>query len=152
MKYVYSTEIHQSLARVIILFNNQENLLEWMPNIVSLELISGDQSDVGAISKLVFKTKTLDYEAIETITKKRLPFLFTRTYKMRDIIIEVNDSFTNAGKNLVSYESKVQVSYRGLMLSIGWSMGWYFKKMMRKRMTGFKHFAENYVELTSPTT
>ena len=140
--------MHQSLARVIILFNNQDNLLEWMPELINLELVSGDPSDVGAVSKLNFKTKTLDFEAIETITKKSLPTLFARTYKMRDIYIGVNDSFKNVGKNLVSYESKIEVSFSGLMLFIGWAMGWYFKKKAQNRMYSFKRFAENYVELT----
>jgi hypothetical protein len=148
MKYVCSVEIHQSLARVIILFNNQESSLEWLPELVNLELVSGDPSDVGAISKLNFKTKTLDYEVIETITRKSLPSLFARTYKMRDIAIETNDSFTNEGKNLTGYKSQIEVSYSGLMLLVGWLMGWYFKKKARNRMMSFKRYAENYVELT----
>jgi len=148
MKYVCSVDIFQSLAQVIVLFNNPDNTTEWMSELVNLELIKGAPSDVGAVSRLTFRTKTLDFDVIETITKKNLPSQFARVYKMRDIALEVNDSFAVAGKHLTRYTSKNEVSFSGLMLPVGWVLKWYFKKRTHKQMKDFKYFAENYVELT----
>lgn len=147
MKYVSSIEIHLSLPRVIELYSNPAHRLEWMQDLESSEAVSGSQGHTGAVSSLMFKTKRLEFEAIETVLKNNLPSEYVHIYQTRDIDLKMSDSFESTGDNLTKVTSKTQVTFSGLMLSIGWVAKYFFKKYTRKQMNSFKHFAENYVEL-----
>ena len=148
MKYVSSVEIHLSLPRVIELFDNPIHQLEWTPNLASTEMVSGTPGHTGAVSRLVFKTKRLEYEAIETILKNKLPSEFDHLYQTRDIGLEMNESFESIGDNLTKLTSRNKVTFSGLMPLIGWTTKQFFKKHTSRQLKAFKYFAENYVELT----
>ena len=152
MKYVSSVEIHLSLPKVIELYGNSAHRSEWMQDLESSESVSGNQGHTGAVSSLMFKTKRLEFEAIETIMKNNLPSEYVHVYQTRDIDLKMSDSFESIGDNLTKLTSKTQVTFSGLILLIGWATKYFFKKYTHRQLNSFKHFAENYVELTSPTT
>ena len=148
MKYVSSVEIHLSLSRVMELFDNQSHQLEWIPNLASSELVSGTLGHTGAVTRLLFKTKRLEYEAIETVIKNKLPSEFDHLYQTSDIGLEMNESFESVGDNLTRLTSINKVTFSGLMPLIGWATKQFFKKHTHRQINAFKHFAENYVELS----
>ena len=55
MKYTNEVVIGIPLKRVIELFDSQENLFKWQPELISFEHLSGEKGEVGAKSKMVCK-------------------------------------------------------------------------------------------------
>ena len=55
MKYSNEVIINLPLNRVMELFDSEENLFKWQPELISFEHFSGEKGEVGAKSKLKYK-------------------------------------------------------------------------------------------------
>ena len=81
MKYSVEIEIKLPRARVTELFDNADNLKEWMPSLLKFEHLSGEPGQNGAKSKLTYKMRGKEMEMVETITLRNLPEQMNSTYK-----------------------------------------------------------------------
>ncbi len=143
MKYTVNVEIDLPRARVIELFDSEENLYKWQEGLQSIELIRGTRGAVGAESKLVFKMGKRDLEMTEKIIRKELPDLFESTYDAKGVYNVVQSRFIEVGPEKTRYESENEFQFSGFMKVIGFLMKGAFPKQTMKYLTSFKAFAEH---------
>ena len=93
MKYTNEVVINLPLKKVIELFDSEENLFKWQPELISFEHLSGEKGEVGAKSKLRYTMGKREIEMIETITVKNLPKEFSATYEAKDVWNEMKNYF-----------------------------------------------------------
>ena len=85
MKYTVELDINLPIDRVIELFDNTENMYEWMEGLQSFESLEGTPGQVGAKSKMVFISGKREIEMVETITVKNLPDEFSAIYEANGV-------------------------------------------------------------------
>ena len=143
MKYNIEVEVDLPIEEMISLFDNSENLKEWMPNLVSFEHLNGEPGQVGAQSKYVVSHGSKTCELIETITVRNLPGQFDGTYETDGIWNEVKNVFIEIDKSKTKWiahsEFKSDKFMMKLMMTL---MPGLFKKESLKFMNSFKAFAE----------
>ena len=144
MKYKLEVEINQPVNKVVELFDNSDNMKEWMDGLQSFEPISGTSGQEGAKSKLHFKMGKREIEMIETIIKKNLPDEFSGTYEARGVFNIVKNSFVPIENNRTKYVTEQEFQFKGFMKLMGALMPGAFKKQTLKYMNAFKEFAEKH--------
>ena len=143
MKYSNEITIKRPLDQVVALFDNSENLKEWMTGLQSLEHLSGEPGKPGAKSKLVFKRGKGLMEMTETITENNLPELFSGTYEVSGTVNIQQNSFKALDEHHTQWISHSEFRFSSLgMKLMGWLMPGAFKKQSKAFMVKFKEFAE----------
>ena len=142
MKYSSEIVIDRPLSKVIELFDNQDNLKEWMEGLISFEPISGEPGQVGAKSGLKFKTDRGEMEMIETVTVRNLPKEFTGTYEAKGVFNIVKNIFIPISETKTKYITEQEFQFQGFMKIIGFLMPGAFKKQSMKYLVAFKEFVE----------
>ena len=99
MKFSSEIEINKPVEKVVALFDNPNNLKEWMEGLQSFEPISGTPGQVGAKSKLRFKMGRREIEMIETILVRNLPEEFSGTYEANGVYNIVKNKFVSLPEN-----------------------------------------------------
>jgi carbon monoxide dehydrogenase subunit G len=142
MKYSSEIVIDRPMSKVIELFDNQDNLKEWMEGLISFEPISGEPGQVGAKSRLKFKTDRGEMEMIETVTVRNLPKEFTGTYEAKGVFNIVKNIFIPISETKTKYITEQEFQFQGFMKIIGFLMPGAFKKQSMKYLVAFKEFVE----------
>lgn len=142
MKYINKVVVKLPLAKVIELFDSEENLFKWQPELISFEHISGKKGEVGAKSRLTYKMGKREIKMIETITVKNLPDEFSGTYEGKGIWNEVKNCFEAIDENTTKWHSDCDFEFRGFMKLIAFVMPGSFREKSQKYMEQFKAFAE----------
>lgn len=143
MKYTCEIEINKPVARVVTLFDNPENLKQWMPGLLSFEPLSGTPGQPGAKSKLKFQMRKREIEMIETVTVRNLPAEFSGTYEAKGVFNVVKNSFLPAGQDKTRYVTEQEFQFSGFMKLMGFLMPGAFKKESMKYLHNFKKVAES---------
>lgn len=143
MKYSNEVIINQPLNRVIELFDSEENLFKWQPELISFEHFSGEKGEVGAKSKLKYKMGKREVEMIETITVKDLPKEFSGTYETKGVWNEVKNYFEVVDENTTKWHSDCHFKFSGFMNLMAFFMPGSFRKQSQKYLDQFKVFAES---------
>lgn len=145
MKYTCEIEINKPVERVVELFDDPKLMGQWMKGLQSFEHISGTPGQVGAKSKLRFKTGKREMEMIETITKRNLPEEFSGTYEANGVLNFGKNRFVPLAGNKTKYISEQEFQFKGpMMKTIGFLFPGAFKKQSMKYLVDFKDFVENY--------
>ena len=142
MKFTSEIEINRPIAKVIELFDNPDNLNQWMKGLQSFEHISGTPGQVGAKSRLKFKMGNREIEMIETVTVRNLPEEFSGTYEAKGVMNSVRNIFVALPDNRTKYVSEQEFQFTGFMKFMAWFMPGAFKKQSMKYLTDFKTFVE----------
>jgi len=142
MQYSTEVEINKPIDRVIELFDNSDNLKEWMDGLQSFEHISGTPGQPGAKSKLKFKMGKREIEMIETITVRNLPQEFSGTYEAKGVFSSTKNSFLPLPGERTKYVAENEFKFSGFMKIIGFLMPGAFKKQSMKYCNDFKNFVE----------
>lgn len=142
MKYTVEIEINKPIQDVIALFDDPNNLKEWMEGLLSFEHLSGERGFPGAKSMMRFNMGGKEIEMIETITVRNLPHEFSGTYEAKGVFNVVKNFFYPVGDNKTKYVSEQEFIFSGSMKLIGLMMPGAFKKESMKHLTNFKRFAE----------
>lgn len=143
MKFNIEITINQPIAKVIELFDNTENMKQWMQGLESFEHLSGTPGEVGSVSKLKFKRGKRELEMIETITVKNLPEEFSGTYLANGVFNIVKNKFIPLSDTTTKYLSQQEFRFTGFMRIIGFLMPGAFRDQSMKYLMTFKYFAEN---------
>lgn len=145
MKFIFTAEINQPINKVVELFLNQDNLKQWQKELLSYENIGGITGDVGAKTKLIYKSVTI----IETIISKNLPSEVIGYYEHmagERTVMTHNTShrFRQLSKTQTLFELEMQeVKFLGFLPKImSKLMGGMFEKYHQKQVDQFKEFAE----------
>ena len=143
MKFTVKIKINLARNKVIELFDSTENLKKWQPGLLSFEHQSGTPGEVGAKSRLQYKTGKREIEMVETITVKNLPDEFSGIYEAKGVWNEVKNYFYEVDKNTTKWVSENEFRCSGLMKIIAFFMPGSFKKETMKYLEYFKEFSEN---------
>lgn len=144
MKFKGSIDINQPVELVAQLFADPNNLKEYQEGFVKKELVSGNNGEDGAVSKMYYENGKHKMELTETITSNRLPNSFEAFYHHIHMDNTMKCTFTALDEKTTRYETEV------VYTRINWVMprlmailfpGMY-KKPARRWMNNFKTFAE----------
>jgi hypothetical protein len=145
MKYTNEIEINLPRQRMIELFDNPAHMKNWQPSLVSFEHLSGTPGQLGAKSKLKYKTGKREVELIETITVRNLPDEFSGTYEAKGIYNHIVNKFIPVSENKTKWVSHTEFKFNGLFMKIiAFLMPGAFMKESQKHLEMFKKFAESY--------
>ncbi|MFN0276860.1 MAG: SRPBCC family protein [Chitinophagales bacterium] len=143
MKYTSEIEINKPRETVVALFDNPDNMKEWMPGLISFEALSGTPGQKGAKSKLKFDMNGRKIEMIETITVRNLPDEFSGTYEAKGVWNSVSNRFIALSADKTKWVIENEFKFSGFMMKlIGFLMPGAFKKTSMKYLELFKAFAE----------
>jgi uncharacterized protein YndB with AHSA1/START domain len=143
MKYTCEISIDRPVNEVIELFDNPDNMGEWMPGLLSFEPVSGTPGQPGARSKLRFKMGNREIEMLETITVRRLPDEFSGTYDAPGVHNIVKNSFYPTADGGTRWVTHNEFQFTSLMMKLmGFFMPGAFRKESEKHLESFKRFAE----------
>jgi len=143
MKFTVKIKINLARNKVIELFDSTENLKKWQPGLLSFEHQSGTPGEVGAKSRLQYKTGKREIEMVETITVKNLPDEFSGIYEAKGVRNEVKNYFYKVDKNTNKWVSENEFRCSGFIKIIAFFMPGSFKKETMKYLEYFKEFSEN---------
>ncbi len=143
MKYTCEITINAPIQKVIELFDNADNMFQWMEGLESFEHLSGEPGEVGARSMLKFKMGKREIQMIETITVKNLPDEFSGTYEAKGVFNIVKNKFIPLSENQTKYITEQEFQLSGFMKFIGFIMPGAFKQQSMKYLVAFKYFVEN---------
>ena len=143
MKFTVKIKINLARNKVIELFDSTENLKKWQPGLLSFEHQSGTPGEVGAKSRLQYKTGKREIEMVETITVKNLPDEFSGIYEAKGVWNEVKNYSYEVDKNTTKWVSENEFRCSGFMKIIAFFMPGSFKKETMKYLEYFKEFSEN---------
>ena len=142
MKYSNEVIINLPIKKVIELFDSEENLFKWQPELISFEHLSGEKGEVGAKSKMKYKMGKREIDMVETITIKNFPKEFSATYEAKGVWNEMKNYFEEIDDNTTKWRSDSYFKFSGFMKLIGLLMPGSFKKQSQKSLERFKTFAE----------
>lgn len=140
----YSNEIIIDLPReeVIQKFDNQDNAFKWMDGLQSWDMISGEQGEEGAKSKMVFKSRGRTMEMEEEITKKDLPDMINFVFTAKGVTNWNDNRFEPLDDNKTKWVQSNVFKFKGMIKVMAFFMPGAFKKQSVKSMNDFKQFAE----------
>lgn len=143
MKYACDIEINQPVQKLIALFDNPENLYQWMEGLQKFEHLSGQPGEVGSKSKLTFLMGKRKMEMIETVTVRNLPEEFSGVYESKSGLNLVTNRFIPISETKTKYVNEQEFQLKGLMKILAPLMIGLFKKQSMKYLVAFKKFAES---------
>lgn len=143
MKYSGAIEINKPKELVAQLFADPTHLGEYQDGFIKKELISGEEGENGAVSKLYYKYGKHDMIMTETIKSNNLPDTFEAFYHHQHMDNTWRCTFVDLGINKTRYEYEfeyVRMSFMPRLMAIFFP-GMY-KKQGQKWMNQFKEFVE----------
>ncbi len=143
MKFTLETEINCPLKKVIVLFDNPNNLHKWQPELVSFVHLSGKPGQVGARSKLKYRMENRDFEMVETIVKRNLPDEFSGVYETQGMKHVIINRFAAAGTKKTNWIVENEITFSGFAKIMSIFMRGYMRKQVQKTLNQFKKFAED---------
>ncbi|MEJ2596257.1 MAG: SRPBCC family protein [bacterium] len=141
MKFTLEIEINLPRDKVIELFDNPDNLVEWQNGFVSYEPLEGKPGEEGSTARLRYKMGNRDIEMTETITRKTLPEEFNGTYEAKGVFNIIRNRFIDQGTT-TRWISENEFYFTGIMRFLAFFLPGAFRKQSLKYMRNFKTFAE----------
>ncbi|GAA4278375.1 SRPBCC family protein [Aquimarina mytili] len=144
MKFRGYKDINQNIDKLTELFADPKYLKEYQDGFIRKELVSGNEGQDGAVSKMYYQYGKGEMELTETITANRLPNSFEASYHHKHMDNTMKCTFTPLGDKKTRYEYEFEYT------RINWIMpkliailfpGMY-KKPAEKWMNQFKEFVE----------
>ena len=141
MKFTCSIDIESPKHKVAEIFANPDNLKHVQEGFKSKTLISGNEGEVGAVSKMVYEK----LELIETIIKNDLPDAFLALYEHKYTVNTMKVQFEALNELRTRYTSEIHYTkFNGLMIKIMAKLfPGFFKKQVLKWMQLFKVYVES---------
>lgn len=142
MNYTNQIDIELPRARVVELFDNVDNLKEWMPGLVLFETFEGQSGKPGAKSRMEFQMGKRKIKMIETIISNNLPDEMEGFYETNGMRNDIKVSFVEIEPNKTMYISESTFKFSGVMWLFSPFMKNAFKKTSQDYLERFKSFAE----------
>ena len=142
MKYTFEMEIDRPRHKVVELFDNPDNLLKWMPDLIRFEPVSGVPGQAGAKSRLVFRAGAGECEMLETVTARNLPEELSGIYETKMGVSRIANRFVESGGK-TRWIADTDFQGSGAMKLLALAMGGAIRAQTEKMMRRFKEFAES---------
>ena len=130
MKYTLELPLHRSRAEVWRAFDNPENTKSWQTNLVSVETVSGEQGQVGAVSKLTYAEGKGEFVLMERVTYRAERERFDVVYENKFSDNSVKNTFIAISENETLWKMEVKHKFKTLLMKI---VGPFAKKNFVKR-------------------
>lgn len=143
MKYELELELNLPREKVVALFDNQDNLKRWQPELLSFVHIDGEKGKEGAKSKLRYKMGKREVEMTETIVVRKPPDVFSAIYEAKGVWNRVDNRFDEKGEQNTNWWVASEFKSSGFLKIMSILFPGMFKKQTMKYMKQFKAFAEN---------
>ncbi|POH56842.1 SRPBCC family protein [Arthrobacter glacialis] len=142
MEYTQDIIVNVPRQRFIELFDNVENMQQWMDGLLSFEPLTGVPGQAGATSKLTFKRGRGTMEMVETIVRRELPDHFDANYDAKGVHNICENQFIELDGTATKWVAHNIFEMKGFMKVVGLLFGASFPKESYKSMEAFKAFAE----------
>ncbi len=143
MIYTNEVIINSPIDKVVRLFDNTENMYEWMEGVQSHDFIKGEPGAVGSTMNMHFKVGKNSFDILETILENNLPEVFAATYETKYSKNTNSISFVKVDEISTKYFVETKVETRGVMMKVmTFCMPNMFKKQSQKYLDSFKDFVE----------
>lgn len=141
MKFSCEIIVDAPVNHVVKVFENPDNLKHFQDGFVSIELISGQEGSVGAISNMVYEKLELK----ETILINNLPEEFKALYEHKHMTNTMKVVFKPLSKNQTQYISEIEYTkFNGILIKLMATLfPGMFKKQVYKWMKQFKVYTES---------
>lgn len=145
MKFTCTIEIKKPKELVAELFANPNYLKEYQETFISKDLISGNEGENGAVSKMLYKLGKGNMELTETIIENKLPDFFFAQYHHKHMDNTMCCTFEALNENSTQYSSEIHyTAFRGFMpKAMAFLFPSMFKNQVSKWLVNFKNFTEN---------
>ena len=143
MKYTIELDVNQSRAKILELMDDPDNLFKWQEGIQSFDIVSGEQGQVGTVSKQRHKMGKREIEMTETITARNLPDEFSAVYEADNVWNQIENFFSENADGSTHWKLTSEFRCTGFMKVMCWVFPGMFKKQTQKFMNDFKNFAES---------
>lgn len=143
MKYTCEVEINLPRKRVVELFQDPNHIKDWQEGFISMEHVTGEPGQAGAISNMHYKMGKREIDMQETITKNALPDEFVAHYHAKGVHNIVENFFVDLGGGKTRFVTHNIFNFKGFMKIIAFFMPGAFKKTSQKYLDAFKKFAES---------
>lgn len=141
MKFSLHVDINLPRDKVVDLFTDPENRLEWVPDLLELEPLKGVPCQPGSQCRLVYRQGSREIEVVETVTERKLPERFVSTYTSENMVSHMISSFEDRGETTRWHTENV-FSGRGMFKLLPWLIPGAFRKRTLLLMQHFKDYAE----------
>ena len=147
MKFTCSVDINAPIEMVVALFEDPNNLVEWQDGYLGMQLLSGEEGQPGAKTKLKYKVGRRTIDLIETLEVNNLPTEFRGTYEADTMVNTMIVNFIDLGNGYTRYNSYIHYTeIRGFFVKILVTlMPGLFKKQVQKWSNQFRDFVESEV-------
>lgn len=143
MKFTLELPLHRSQTEVWRAFDNPANIKIWQKTLVSYETVSGEQGQVGAVSKLTYAEGKVEFVLTEKVTYRAEPERFDVVYENNFADNSVKNTFIAMSENETLWKMEVEYKFKTLLMKV---VSPFVKKNFVKRserdMKRFKEFAE----------
>lgn len=146
MKFTRTIDINRPKDEVANLFADPKYLGNYQDNFISKELISGNEGENGAMSRMLYKMGKSEMELIETIIENNLPDSFFAEYHHKHMDNTMLCTFESLNENTTRYNSEINyTAFRGFIpKTMALFFPNVFKKQVNKWLVNFKNFAESH--------
>ena len=146
MKFTRTIDINRPKDEVANLFADPKYLGNYQDNFISKELISGNEGENGAMSRMLYKMGKSEMELIETIIENNLPDSFFAEYHHKHMDNTMLCRFESLNENTTRYNSEINyTAFRGFIpKTMALFFPNVFKKQVSKWLVNFKNFAESH--------
>ncbi len=142
MKFTSSIEIHRPVEQLVVLFQDPDVTLKWLEGLRSVEHVSGEFRQPGAVSKVVFDSAAGRMLITETVIQNNLPEEYIIRYDGQGYVSYSNYSFEALEPSRTKLTMVQHVELKGaLKLASGLIKG-ALTKQLQKSVESFKRYAE----------
>lgn len=142
MKYSNEVVIQKPLSKVLELFDNSENMFEWMEGLKKVTPLTKEQGKVHSKMEMYFELGKRKMHIVETILEKNLPQKMCFEYKSIGMKNWVEIQFQEIDEQQTKYISENKFEFKGLFWLMQFFMKNTFIKQSQKYLNDFKTFAE----------
>ena len=118
MKFKLELPINRPRAEVWRLFDDPANIHKWQSSLIKVERISGIAGQLGATSKLTYKSGEREYSLIEKVTfraeSERLDGLYENEFAEN----AVKNTFVEQGKEATLWKVEVIFKFKTLLMKV----------------------------------
>lgn len=151
MEYDCEILIDLPRERVIELFDSEENVSKWQPELISMVHVSGAKGQEGGVTALKYQMGKRVVEMTETITKREFPDKFNAIYEAKGVLNCVDNTFIAVSPEQTKWHAHNKFQCSGFLKLMTWLSPGMFKKQTMKYLVNFKNFAENEKSLFPET-
>lgn len=143
MKFRSEVEIAKPINELVVLIQNPDNTLQWLEGLHSVEHISGEFRQPGAISKVVLDSPAGRLHITETIISNELPDEYIMMYEGKGYVSYSNYCFEELSDFSTRFIMLQHVELKGALKLANGLLKGTMNRQLDKSAESFKRFAEN---------